>query len=58
LSSRLLSKNLKTKTYTIAYLFVFLIKCQTRSVTEREEHRLRVLNNEVLERVFGHKKEE
>jgi hypothetical protein len=51
LSSRLLSKNL-IKTQTIKDLFVVLIKCQTRSVTKREEHKLRALNNEVLRKEY------
>jgi hypothetical protein len=40
LSSRLLSRNVKMKTYKTK--FYLLLGCETRSVTTREEHRLRV----------------
>jgi len=42
LSSSLLSKNLKIKIYRITILPVVLHGCETRSVTLREERRLRV----------------
>ena len=49
LSSRLLSKKLKVKTYKtiIDLLQVVLYGCETWSLTLREEHRLRVFENKV-----------
>jgi len=35
-----------------------LYGCETWSLTLREEHRLRVFENRVLRRIFGHKREE
>jgi hypothetical protein len=32
--------------------------CETWSLTLREEHRLRVFENRVLRRIFGHKRDE
>jgi hypothetical protein len=46
LSSRLLSRN------------VVLYGCETWSLTLREEHILRVFENRVLRRIFGHKRDE
>jgi len=57
LSSRLLSKNLKIKIYRTIILPVVLYGCETRSLTLREERRLRVFENRVL-RVFGSKRDE
>jgi hypothetical protein len=34
-----------------------MYRCEARSVTLREEHRLRVFENRVLRRMFGSKKE-
>ena len=48
LSSRLLSKNLKKKTYRTIILPVVLYGCETWSLTLREERRLRVFENRVL----------
>ena len=53
LSSSLLSKNLKIKIYRTIILPVVLYKCETLSLTVREEHRLRVFENRVLRRIFG-----
>ena len=58
LSSRLLSKKLKVKTYKIIILPVVLYGCETWSLTLREEHRLRVFENRVLRKIFGAKKDE
>ena len=58
LSSRLLSKKLKLKTYTTIILPVVLYGCETRSLTLKEEHRLRVFENKVLRKIFGAKKDE
>ena len=53
LSSRLLSKNLKTKTYRTIILPVVLYGCEAWSLTLREERKLRVFENIVLRRIFG-----
>jgi hypothetical protein len=58
LSSRLLSRNVKVKTYKSISLPVVSYECKTWSVTLREEHRLRVLEIRVLRRIFGPKKDE
>jgi hypothetical protein len=58
LYSRLISKNLKIKTYKTVILLVVLYECETWSLTLREEHRLRVFENRVLRRIFGPKREE
>jgi hypothetical protein len=58
LSSRLISKNLKIKTYKTAILPVVLCGCETLSPTLREEHRLRVFENRVLRKIFGSVREE
>jgi hypothetical protein len=58
LSSRLLCKNLKIKVYKNNNFTYVLDACETWSLTLWEEHRLRVLNNRVLRRIFGPKREE
>ena len=60
LSSRLLSKKLKVKTYKtiIGLLPVVLYGCETWSLTLKEEHRLRVFENIVLRKIYGAKKDE
>jgi hypothetical protein len=50
-------KNLKIKIYKTVILPVVLCRCETRSLTLRKEHRLRVSENRVL-RIFGPKGEE
>jgi hypothetical protein len=50
LSSCLLSRNVKVKTYNTTILLVVLYGCETWSLTLREEHRLRVFENRVLRR--------
>jgi hypothetical protein len=52
LSSRLLSKNVRVRTYRNIILPVVLYGCETWSLTIREEHKLRVFENRVL-RIFG-----
>jgi hypothetical protein len=47
-SSPLLSKNIKIRIYKSIILPVVLYGCETWSLTLREEHRLRVLENSVL----------
>ena len=56
LSSRFLSKHLKIKIYMI--LLVVLYGCENRSLTLREERRLRVFENRVLMRIFGPRRDE
>jgi hypothetical protein len=53
-----MSKNLKIKIYKTVILPVVLYGCETWSLILREEHRLRVLENRVLRRIFGPKREE
>jgi hypothetical protein len=48
----LLSKNIKIKMYITTILPVVLYGCETWSLTLREEHRLRVLENRVLRKIF------
>ena len=52
LSSSLLSKNLKIKIYRTIILSVVLYGCETRSLTLREECRLRMFENRMLRRIF------
>jgi hypothetical protein len=40
------------------YEFVVLYGCESWSLTLREERRLKVFENRVLRRVFGHKRDE
>jgi len=58
LSSSLLSKILKTKIYRTIILPVVLYGCATWSLTLRKERRLRVLENRVLRREFGPKRDD
>jgi hypothetical protein len=58
LSSRLLSNNIKIKIYNTIMLPVVLYECETWSLTLREEHRLRMLDNGMLRRIFGPKRDE
>ena len=57
LYSRLLSKKLKFKTCKTIILPVVLYGYQTWSLILREEHRLKVLENKVLRKVFGAKRD-
>jgi hypothetical protein len=43
--------------YKTKILPVVLYGCETRSLTLREEHRLRVFENRVLRRIFGPKRD-
>jgi hypothetical protein len=58
LSSRLLSKNTKIRVYRAIILPVVLYRCETWSLTLREEQRLRVFENRVLRRKFGPTRDE
>jgi hypothetical protein len=53
----LLTKNIKIKIYRTIILPV-LYGCETWSLTLREEHRLRVLENMVLRRIFEPRRDE
>jgi hypothetical protein len=54
----LLSKNTNIKIYRTIILPVVLYGFETWSLTLREEHRLRVLENRVLRGIFGAKRDE
>jgi hypothetical protein len=60
LSSSLLSKNLKIKIYrTIRIILHFILYgFEAWSLSLKEERRLRVFENRVLRRIFGHKRGE
>jgi hypothetical protein len=58
LSCHLLSRNVKVKIYKTIILPVVLYRCETWSVTLREEHRLWVFENRVVRRIFGPKRDE
>jgi len=58
LSSSLVSKNLKIKTYRTIILPVVLYGCETWLLTLWDELRLRVFENWVLRRIFGPKRDE
>ena len=58
LCSSLLSKNLKIKIYRLIILRVVLYGCESWSLTLREKRRLWVLDNRVLRRIFGSKRDE
>jgi hypothetical protein len=53
LSSRLLCKNVKIRTYKTIILPVVLYGCETWPLTLKDEHRLEVFGNMVLRRIFG-----
>ena len=57
LSSTALSKNIKIKIYRIIIVPVVLYGCETWLLKLREECRLRVSENRVLKRIFGHKRD-
>jgi hypothetical protein len=58
LSSCLLSRNTKVKIYKTTILPIALYRCDTWSLTFREEHRWRVSENRVLRGIFGPKRNE
>ena len=58
LSSSLVSENLKINIYRNIILPVVLYGCETRSLTIREERKLRVFENRVMRRIFGPKRDE
>jgi hypothetical protein len=56
--SSAVKKNLKIRIYKTIILPVVLYGCETWSLTLREEHRLRVLENRVLRRIFGPRRDQ
>jgi hypothetical protein len=58
LSSRLLHKNVKIKYQKLYFWIMFLTGFRIWSLTLRREHRLRVLENRVLSRICGPKREQ
>jgi hypothetical protein len=50
-------KKIKVIIYKNIILPVVLYGCETWSLTAREEHKLRVLENRVLRRIFGPKRD-
>ena len=58
LSTRLLSKNLKIKIYRTIILPVVLYGCEAWSLTLREERKLRVIENVLLRKIFGPRRDE
>jgi len=50
-------QKLKIKIYRTTILPVVVYGCETWSLTLREERRLRVFENSVLRRIFGHKRD-
>ena len=58
LTSLLLSKNKKVRIYKTIILPVVLYGCETWSLTLSEEHRLRVIENRMLRRIFGPKRDQ
>jgi hypothetical protein len=58
LCSCLLPKNINIKIYNTIILLVVLYWFETWSLTLREEHRQRRLENRVLRRIFGPKKDD
>jgi hypothetical protein len=57
LSPCLLPKNIKVKIYKTIIMPV-LYRCETWSLTFKEEHSLRVFLNRVLRRIFGPERSE
>ena len=58
LSSRLLSKNVKTKIYRTIILPVVLCGCEVWLLTAKEQRKLRVFENMVLRRIFGPRRDD
>jgi hypothetical protein len=52
------SKNVKVRIYKTTILLVVPYECETWSLILKEEHRLRVIQNRVLRRIFGVKRGE
>jgi hypothetical protein len=58
LSFRPQSKNVKIKIYKTIIFSVVLHGCETWSLALREDHRLKVLEDSTLKRIFGPKRDE
>jgi hypothetical protein len=58
LSPSSLCENVKINIYRTIILPLVLYGCESRSLTLREEHRLRVFENRVLKRIFRPKRDE
>jgi hypothetical protein len=58
LSSSLLSRNIKVKTYKIITMSAVLCGCETWSLALKKEHGLRVFESRALRRIFGPGKDE
>jgi hypothetical protein len=58
LSSRLVSKNFKIRIHKTIILPVVMYGCETLSLTLRKEHRPWVLEDRILRRIFGQKRDE
>jgi hypothetical protein len=58
LPSSFLSKNVNNKVYIAVILLVVSYGCETWSLTQRDESRLRLIENKVLRRIFGPKRDE
>ena len=58
LSSRSLSRNLKSKIYRAIILPVVMYGRETWSLTQWEERKLRVFENMVLRKIFGPRRDE
>jgi hypothetical protein len=54
----LVPKDFKIKIYKTTILPAALYRCETSSLTLKEEHKLKVFENRVLRRIFGCKREE
>jgi hypothetical protein len=54
----MLSQNVKIKIYRTIILPAVLYGCESWLLTLREENRLRVLENKVLRRIFGPKRDQ
>ena len=52
------SQNIKTEIHKTIILSLVLYGCETWSLILREERRLRVFENRVLRKIFGHKTDE
>jgi hypothetical protein len=48
---------MKVRIYKTIILPVVLYGCETRCLTVREEHKLRVFENRMLRRIFGPKRD-
>ena len=58
MSSRILSRNIKLRIYKTIILSVVLYGCETRSLTLKEEKKLRIFENKIARKIFGPRKDE